>query len=140
MVDREVVAAKVAAIRDAVDRVRRTLPPTAGELAADRDRREIVALNLLVALQSCLALAAHWLADEGRQVPQSYRAVMLSLAEEGVLEVGLARRLGDAAGLRNLIAHQYARLDWERIHVLASQRLGDLEDFCSELSRRAATV
>jgi hypothetical protein len=32
-------------------------------------------MNLLVAIQESLALAAHWLADEGRQVPQTLHAM-----------------------------------------------------------------
>jgi hypothetical protein len=31
--------------------------------------REVVILNLFVALQECLSLAAHWLADAGLDVP-----------------------------------------------------------------------
>ena len=38
------------------------------------------------------------------------------------------------AGLRNLIAHRYGTLDWARIYVLASERLGDLLEFCDALA------
>ena len=52
MVDATVVAVKVAAIRDAVARIRETLPPGAGAFEADRTAREVVILNLFVALQA----------------------------------------------------------------------------------------
>ena len=51
MVDRAVLASKVATIRDAVARIRGVLPPHPASFAADRDAREIVALNLLVRIQ-----------------------------------------------------------------------------------------
>jgi len=51
VVDRTIAAAKVAAIRDAVDRIRRSLPPDPRVFEADRTAREVVILNLFVALQ-----------------------------------------------------------------------------------------
>lgn len=94
-------------------------------------------LNLFVALQHCLSLAAHWLADEGRKVPAGYRDLFLSLADTGTLEAGLASRLAGAAGLRNLIAHRYGVIDWTRIHAIASHDLDDLLAFCAQLAQRA---
>jgi hypothetical protein len=49
VVDRAIVGAKVAAIRDATDRIGRVLPPEAGAFEADRTTREVVVLNLFVA-------------------------------------------------------------------------------------------
>lgn len=137
MVDRAVLAEKIAAVRDAVARIREVLPPSGDELAADRTRREVVVLNLFVALQECLALATHWLADAGLDVPQGYAEVFRRLGERGVIDGELATRLAAAAGLRNLVAHRYAALDWRRIHELSATRLGDLLDFCEALARRA---
>jgi uncharacterized protein YutE (UPF0331/DUF86 family) len=41
-------------------------------------------------------------------------------------------------GPRNLVAHQYAVIDWQRIHEIASLHLDDPLQFCDELARRAA--
>jgi len=71
MVDRAVLDSKIASVQDAVVRIREVLPASADAFVADRTAREVVALNLFVALQECLSLAAHWLADEGMEVPQS---------------------------------------------------------------------
>ena len=138
MVDKAIAAAKIAAIRDAVHRLRSRTPVDADEFIRDRDARDIVAINLLIAIQESLALAAHWLADEGRQVPQTYRDVLLALAEAGVVPRPLAERLASAAGLRNLIAHQYAVLDWRRVHTIARDSVQDLEEFCAELANTIA--
>jgi uncharacterized protein YutE (UPF0331/DUF86 family) len=135
MVDEAVRAAKVAAVADAVRRVREVLPPRAEGLAEDRTTREIIVLNVFVAVQECLSLASHWLADRGRRVPSSYGEVFLALADDGAIDHDLARRLGSAAGFRNLIAHQYGAIDFRRVHEIASRDLDDLLEFC----RRVAT-
>jgi uncharacterized protein YutE (UPF0331/DUF86 family) len=69
MVDKTLLASKIAAIRDAAARVREVLPADRVALAADRTAREVVLLNLFVAIQECMSLATHWLADEGLDVP-----------------------------------------------------------------------
>lgn len=137
MVDRTVLSAKVAAVRDAVARIRAVLPGEPAAFLADRTTREVVILNLFVALQDTLALATHWLADAGWEVPPRYGDVFKALGERDVVRRDLAERLASASGLRNLVAHQYAVLDWKRIHEIATLHLDDLLAFCEELARKA---
>lgn len=137
MVDKAVLAAGIAAIQDAVSRIRAVLPADRAVFAADRTAREVVILNLFVALQECLSLAAHWLADAGLDVSSSYRDLFEALGERGILPRELTARLAAASGLRNLIAHRYGAIDWGRIHEIASVHLDDLLRYCEELSRRS---
>jgi uncharacterized protein YutE (UPF0331/DUF86 family) len=138
VVDSALLARKIAAIRDAVARIRTVLPATADAFASDRTTREVVTFNLFLALQETIALAAHWLADEGRVVPTSYGEVFAALGADGVIDDRLAARLRAAAGLRNLVAHQYGVLDFERVFLVARDELDDLLTFCQRLSARAA--
>lgn len=113
------------------------LPADAGDFAADRTAREVVVLNLFVALQECVSLAAHWLADEGLVVPPTYAQVFRSLGERHTVPVELAARMAAASGFRNLVAHRYGALEWSRVHAIASDGLDDLLTFCDELASRA---
>jgi len=137
MVDRPIVARKIAALRDAVARIQEVLPEDLDRFLDDRTAREVVALNLLVAIEEAVDLATHWLADEGREVPDTYAEVFRAMARAGVIEVELGRRLAGAVALRNLIAHRYGVLDWSRVHSIASHDLGDLEAFAAALAKRA---
>ncbi len=139
MVDKAILARKVAAIRDAVDRIHEVLPATADAFVADRTAREVVTLNLFLALQESLALATHWLADEGSRVPETYGEVFSALAALEVIDATLASRLRAAAGLRNLIAHQYGVIDFRRMFVVASDDAEDLVTFCQQIVRHAGS-
>ncbi len=119
MVDSIVLARKVAAIRSAIERIRDVLPSSPETFLADRTAREVVTLNLFLALQESIALAMHWLADEGWDVPQTHGEAFAALAQRGVIDAPLASRLRAAAGLRNLIAHQYGVIDFSRIFAVA---------------------
>lgn len=138
MVDRALLAKALADIRDAVARIRQVLPADAAAFARDRTAREVVVLNLFVALQLCLSMATHWLADAGLDVPTGYREALLALGDRGLLSKELALRLAAASGLRNLIAHRYGVLDWQRIHLIAATQLDDLLQFCGEIERAPA--
>jgi uncharacterized protein YutE (UPF0331/DUF86 family) len=137
MVDRAILASRIASVRDAVSRIREILPQEVEPFLTDRTLREVTVLNLFVALQDCLSLAAHWLADSGLDVPQGYAQVFERLGERGVIPADLARRLAAASGLRNLVAHRYGALDWRRIHEIASTRLDDLLAFCDTLAAKS---
>ena len=138
MVDKTVLATKVAAVHDAVARIREVRPASVEEFLAQRTTREVITLNIFVAVQESIALATHWLADAGWEVPQTHGDVFAALAAHGVIDLALAERLRAAAGLRNLIAHQYAVIDFERVFAMAARDVDDLLVFCQELARRAS--
>ena len=138
MVDSALVAVKIAAVGDATTRIRTVLPPTADAFTADRTVREVVTLNLFVAIQACLDLAAYWVADAGWEMPGTYADAFVALAEHGVIPRDLATRLAAAAAFRNLVAHQYGVLDGRRVYALAASDLDDLDTFCATLARRAS--
>lgn len=137
VVDEAVLAAKIASVADAVHRIREVLPARAAVLRSDRTAREIVVLNLSVAIQECLALATHGVADAGWSVPGSYGDVFLALADHGVIDHELARRLVAAAGFRNLVARQYGTVDTNRLFAMVSADLDDLLAFCRALARQS---
>ena len=137
MPDPFVLRATLADMRDAMARIREVLPTDLAAFQRDRTTREIVVLNLFVALQHLLTVANHWLADSGRKVPAAYRDALLALGDHGVLAPELAERLAKASGLRNLIAHRYGVIDWERIYSIASKDLDDIESFCAAIERAA---
>ncbi len=133
---RQSLAAKALAdIRDAVARIRDVLPASEAEFVRDRTTREVVVLNLFVALQHSLSVTAHWLAEARLDVPAAYRDAFVALGDRGVLPRDLAERLASASGLRNLIAHRYGVIDAHRIYEIASTQLDDLLAFCAAIER-----
>jgi uncharacterized protein YutE (UPF0331/DUF86 family) len=134
VIDRAIVATKVAAIRDATRRIRDVLPNEVAGFLADRTVREVVAFNLLVALQESIDIATHTIADAGWAVPTNYRDVFQLLVDNDILDRGLGERLVSAAGFRNLLAHRYGMLDWARVYTVAQQRIDDLDAFCGSIA------
>ena len=79
-------------------------------------------------------LASHLLVDAGWGAPKTYGESFTALAEHKVVDVELATRLRAAAGLRNLLAHQYGAIDIRRLYEFADARTSDLTAYCSAVA------
>ena len=64
MVDRVLLAAKLAELAERTYRARSHCPATVDELRADRDALDLVSFNLMLAVQTCADIASHLIAAE----------------------------------------------------------------------------
>jgi len=134
VVDANVVAAKLRELDDRIGRVREHLPADASRLAADRDALDLVSFNLMLAVQVCLDIASHLIADEAWPPAASLGEAFQCLGEHGVITPATAAALRRAAGLRNVVAHGYAEAHPDLLYRAASDGLTDLQRFASEVS------
>lgn len=98
---------------------------TRAEYRADRDVQDIVERRFEKAIQASLDIASHLVASISTREPASYRDVFTILAEEDVLEADTAADMEEMAGFRNVLAHDYAEIDHDRVH----QHLDHLDRF-----------
>lgn len=108
---------------------------TAEELRANRDTQHMVLRALYVATQAAVDLAMHLCADAGLPQPSTDQDSFRRLAEAGQLDDDLAERLAAWAGFRNVLAHFYARVDYDRVYEALGE-LNDLERFAAIVSKR----
>ncbi len=134
MTDRDVVAAKLAELEDRLARVRAHARGTASELASDRDASDLVALNLMLAVQTCLDVASHIIADEKWPLAPTLAESFHRLAEHGVINDSTDEALGRAASFRNVVAHGYGRVVAELLFAAATDGVRDLERFAHEIA------
>ncbi len=139
VVNRGLVATKLADLSDRISRVRLHCPSDAAELASSRDALDLVSFNLMLAVQSCADIASHLIADEGWPAAQSLADGFQRLAEKGVISTPTASALSRAVGLRNVVAHGYAGVDATLVHAAATQGVTDLDTFAREVARWLAT-
>ncbi|MBI2895065.1 MAG: DUF86 domain-containing protein [Deltaproteobacteria bacterium] len=104
---------------------------TRERLAAERDTQHMVLHAMYVAAQAVIDIALHALADADRPPGATYRDAFRELASAGLLDAGLANRLEGWAGLRNVLAHHYASVDYGLLHDALVGDLGDLEAFAA---------
>jgi uncharacterized protein YutE (UPF0331/DUF86 family) len=98
------------------------------ELNTVRDTQHMVLRALYVAAQASVDLAMHLAADARLPAAATYQEVFRRLADGGLLERDLAERLAAWAGFRNVLAHSYATVNYDRAYDALGE-IGDLERF-----------
>ena len=91
--------------------------------------RRAVERALQVAAEVCLDIGRRLIALEGFRYPESNRDVFQVLGEEGVVPQELLFALLDLARFRNLIVHDYAKIDDAKVYGILKKRLSDLDEY-----------
>jgi uncharacterized protein YutE (UPF0331/DUF86 family) len=111
VVDRDLVLRKIADID-------RYLQQLAGYRQIDLDSyrndwkaQRIVERTLHLTIEACMDVADHIVADRQLRVPDTGGATFEILAEAGVVSMDLGKALARMVGFRNILVHDYVRLD-----------------------------
>jgi uncharacterized protein YutE (UPF0331/DUF86 family) len=132
MVEPETIRRRLALLQDALADLRRYRDRyDAAALTSDRDAQHMVLHALYIAAQAAIDIALHSAADSEQQTSTTYQQAFARLASSGRLDAQLAERLKGWAGLRNVLAHQYATIDYGRIAATLKNELPDLEQFAA---------
>lgn len=91
--------------------------------------RRTVERTLHLAVEACLDIGQHIIAREGFRRPEDNQDVFAVLHEQRIISPELLPHLAAMAKFRNLIVHDYARIDNDVILSILKQRLGDFDAF-----------
>jgi uncharacterized protein YutE (UPF0331/DUF86 family) len=92
-----------------------------------------VKYTFVTAIESAVDVAQHMCASEGWGPPLDNADSFTILGRHGVLETSLAQRMRQAAGFRNVLVHEYVRVD-DGIVLQRLQDPSDLEHFARQVS------
>ena len=135
--DRELVDNKLESLRRCVRRAEAKCPEQVEALTGDYDAQDILALNLTRAVQLCVDVALHLVAESEHEPPPDTMAASFdALHRLGVLAPDLAERLRRAVGFRNVAIHNYRAIDWAIVHTICREHLGDFRAFARAVDDR----
>lgn len=128
-VDRDRVDQRLERIEVLCDALADAAGMNTDEFLDDADAVAATERRLQVAIQASIDVAAHVSAASAWPVAEGYAATFRVLGQRGVLDEPLAERLALAAGLRNLLVHDYLEIDPARLHASLDADLADLRAF-----------
>ncbi|MGH8935395.1 MAG: type VII toxin-antitoxin system HepT family RNase toxin [Acidimicrobiia bacterium] len=130
MVDRERVIRLLAGI----DGDRQALSRWAGKALEELDVTALDAIKyrFVTAIEGCARVAHHLAISEAWGVPETNAEAIEELGRRGVVPPGLADGLAEAVRFRNVLVHQYAEVEDQRV-VENLDRLDDFADFVREV-------
>ncbi|MPZ20194.1 MAG: DUF86 domain-containing protein [Luteitalea sp.] len=129
MVDRDLILRKIADIDLYLEQLRSYREVELDAYRADWKTQRIVERTLHLVIEVCMDVADHIVADRQLRVPDTGAATFDILAEAGVLARPLADSLGRMVGFRNILVHDYARLDPSLVLRAIRTDVRDVQEF-----------
>lgn len=132
--DEDIVLGKLQSIGDALDRIDRVAGPEA-ELESWMVE-DLFALYLQRAVEACIDIANHLIAQNRWATPKSASQAFETLREQEIFDEEFTETLIAMVGFRNVAVHAYGTLDPKVIRSIVENHLDDLRAF----SRRVVAL
>jgi uncharacterized protein YutE (UPF0331/DUF86 family) len=136
MIDRDLIIAKAGLIKKHISRIQKKGGKDIKSFIVDQDLQDIVSFNLHTAIQNCIDIAAHIIAEKGLGVPGSVSEMFYTLEENGFLSAEMTEKMIRAVGLRNLLLHEYGKIDLKRVFKVIHEDVEDLSEFLIEIFQK----
>lgn len=136
MVDRDLILAKASSVKRHLKRVIEKRDIDLKTFLKDIDRQESILFNLQMAIQNCIDIAAHIISEEGFGVPGSTNEMFYLLEENGYLDTNLSEKMVKAVGFRNLIVHEYGKVELKQVFEVAQNNIEDLNEYLRSIFKK----
>ena len=121
MIDKEIILAKASAVAKHLRRLQEKAEIDLPMFLRDTDSQDVALFNIQMAVQNCIDIAAHIISESGLGVPASYNEMFYTLEENGYFDKTLTEKMVKSVSFRNLIVHEYAKLDLDRVHHIINR-------------------
>jgi len=85
--------------------------------------------TLQIAIEACLDLASHIISYQGFREPQDNKDCFQVLLENKIIPAGLAENLKKMAQFRNVVVHDYIRINPEIVYAIVQKNIPDIVSF-----------
>ena len=102
-------------------------------LESDHMKQDAVAINIQRACEQCIDLANYTIKTRKLGLPKESRESFRLLAEHGIIPGHISASLERMVGFRNVLVHQYQKLDISVMVDVIENRLDDLLEFTDRI-------
>lgn len=129
MVDRDLLLRKLADLDQYLGQVSEYRDITIDQHRGDWKTQRIVERTLQMTIELCVDIANHIIADRGLRVPATYSEAFDVLGEAGLLDAARRDVMIRMSKFRNVIVHDYARVDPTIVVQILREHLEDFTRF-----------
>ncbi len=104
-------------------------------ITGDEDIQDLVDRRMQKAIETCIDIAAHIVATEKLGPAETSSALFQLLAKQNIIPRQLAKQLGKAVGLRNILVHEYTQIDYQLAYNDLDKKLADLSLFVQHIQK-----
>ena len=135
MVDREVIEAHLQNMEEALANLGRYRDLSLQEFSKDLSLLWITERGLEILIQNLLDIGAHILASDIKNDWDDYRDIILKLGHHGIIPMDFSEKIQSMAGLRNILVHEYLRVDASKLYNHLQKGLGDFTEYMYHIQK-----
>jgi uncharacterized protein YutE (UPF0331/DUF86 family) len=134
MTNLSVIENKISATQKYLNILERYKKYTEKEIEEDLDIRGAFERYLYLAIQSTIDLAEAVISYKNLRKPSTMSETFYILNEEGIISSDLKTKLSKMVGFRNIIAHDYEKINYEIAYSILQEGLNDIYAFLRTIS------
>lgn len=135
LVDKPLILRKLSELDEYLKQTREFSSVTLEEYSRDWKVQRIVERTLQMMIETCADIANHIISDRGYRIPNNYGDTFRVLHENGVLKEDLFEIMVKMARFRNIVVHQYDKVDESIVIGILKNYLNDFEAYRDAIIR-----
>lgn len=132
----DVIINKIESIKKCVERAREEYVADRKNFSENFSRQDAALMNIQRGCEQAIDLANYLLRQLNLGIPMDSRDSFNILAKEKIINNDLAKRLGEMVGFRNIIVHEYQKINFNIIVAVLTKDADDLLEFGKVIKKR----
>lgn len=129
MVDETLLLRKLTQLEEYVSQIEEYRLVTIEKYRSDWKQQRIIERTLQMMIETCVDIAGHIIADRKFRIPDSYADSFRVLCENKIIPADLCQVMEQISKFRNVIVHNYDRVDAEIVVGILRNRIDDFDKF-----------
>lgn len=129
MVDKLLIGRKLAEMETYLSQIKGFSKVSVAEYKRNWKTQRIVERTLQIMIELCIDIANHLVSDKGMRLPSGYADTFKVLMEEKIIVKDLFKTMEKMAKFRNIIVHQYEKIDPAIVVSILHKNLDDFERY-----------
>ena len=135
MVDKLLIGRKLAQVDSYLGQIREYSKISRAAYGKDWKTQRIVERTLQILIEECIDIANHIISDREYRVPTGYADTFQVLRENRIIDKRLFGKMEKMAKFRNVVVHQYEKIDPAIVVSILHRNLSDFEKFKKAIIR-----
>ncbi len=133
MIDQDVIRSKLRFLREYLQDLAECRDITIEEYVRKKKDQRFIERTLHLACECCIDIAAHVISRNNLRPPKDNKDVFLILHENEIISESVQSAMKKMAMFRNIVVHDYARIDPEIVVGILHRDVEDFNRFAAEI-------
>ena len=133
--DKAIITKKIEELELYLKELERLKILTLDDIKKSKEKAWSVEHGLQLSIQIVIDVGNHILASISENQIEDYADIIDKLGEHSIVPIEFAEKIRDMAGFRNILVHDYIKLDLSRLYDILQNRLGDFKQFIEYIKK-----